>query len=113
MAYLRLTKGYEVVGTSRDAQLAWFSNLVHLGVRDRVPEIEVAPGQFIANRPNCAGKTRIVKLLDRLRSVAPGLDFGEAGEGAQGIGDIDANAIGGIGREVDGALDQVVAADSA
>src|SRR6202171_5949808 len=42
---------------------------------------------------------------------APGLDFGEAGERGPGIGDIDANAIGGVGGEVDGALDQVVAAD--
>jgi hypothetical protein len=36
LAELLLTKGYEVFGTSRDAQLASFSNLVHLGVRDRM-----------------------------------------------------------------------------
>jgi GDPmannose 4,6-dehydratase len=63
---LLLTKGDEVFGTSRDAQLAPLSNLVYLGVRDRLQEIEVATGQFIAKRPHYAGTTRRVALLDRL-----------------------------------------------
>jgi hypothetical protein len=61
-----LTKGHEVFGTSRDAQLASLSNLVHLGVRDRLPAIEVAAGAVIATRHHCAGTTRRVALLDRL-----------------------------------------------
>jgi GDPmannose 4,6-dehydratase len=66
LSELPLTKGYGLFGTSRDAQLAPLSNLVHLGVRDRLQEIEVATGQFIAKRPHCAGTTRRLALLDRL-----------------------------------------------
>jgi GDPmannose 4,6-dehydratase len=36
LARLLLEKGYEVTGTSRDAQVATFANLVTLGIRDRV-----------------------------------------------------------------------------
>lgn len=36
LAQLLLNKGYEVCGTSRDAQMASFSNLARLGIRDRV-----------------------------------------------------------------------------
>jgi GDPmannose 4,6-dehydratase len=36
LARLLLDKGYEVVGTSRDAELSRFDNLVRLGIRDRV-----------------------------------------------------------------------------
>src|SRR5207244_5057215 len=44
-------------------------------------------------------------------SLSPSLDFGDAGIVAERVGDVDANAIGGVGREIDGPLDQVVAAD--
>lgn len=36
LARLLLDKGYEVVGTSRDAEMSRFDNLVQLGIRDRV-----------------------------------------------------------------------------
>ncbi len=36
LAQLLLNKGYEVYGTSRDAQMASFSNLVQLGILDQV-----------------------------------------------------------------------------
>jgi GDPmannose 4,6-dehydratase len=36
LAHMLLSKGYEVVGTSRDAELSRFDNLVRLGIRDRV-----------------------------------------------------------------------------
>lgn len=36
LAQLLLEKGYEVFGASRDAQVASFSNLTRLGIRDRV-----------------------------------------------------------------------------
>jgi GDPmannose 4,6-dehydratase len=36
LAKLLLDRGYEVCGTSRDAQMSSFGNLVHLGIRDRV-----------------------------------------------------------------------------
>lgn len=36
LAKLLLAKGYEVTGTSRDAQVSSFPNLVHLGIREQV-----------------------------------------------------------------------------
>jgi GDPmannose 4,6-dehydratase len=46
LAELLLSKGYEVVGTSRDANLSAFPNLARLGVRDRVRLLSVAPNDF-------------------------------------------------------------------
>ena len=36
LARLLLEKGYEVIGSSRDAQISSFSNLVRLNIRDKV-----------------------------------------------------------------------------
>jgi len=41
-----LELGYEVFGTSRDAEGSPFSNLVRLGVRDRVTVLSMAPEDF-------------------------------------------------------------------
>ena len=41
-----LAKGYEVWGTSRDAQLATFDNLRRLGIRDRVTTLSMATNDF-------------------------------------------------------------------
>ncbi|HUL58429.1 MAG TPA: GDP-mannose 4,6-dehydratase, partial [Anaeromyxobacteraceae bacterium] len=46
LAELLLGKGYEVHGTSRDANLANFSNLARLGIRERVRTLSVAPNDF-------------------------------------------------------------------
>jgi GDPmannose 4,6-dehydratase len=46
LARLLLEKGYEVVGTSRDAMTASFANLVRLGIRDRVRTISMALNDF-------------------------------------------------------------------
>lgn len=46
LARLLLAKGYEVWGTSRDAQMASFSNLEHLGVRQSVTLRSMAPTDF-------------------------------------------------------------------
>ena len=46
LARLLLDKGYEVVGTSRDAQVGRFENLSRLGVRDRVQLESMAPNDF-------------------------------------------------------------------
>ncbi len=46
LAELLLGKGYEVYGTSRDANLATFDNLARLGVRERVKKLSVAPNDF-------------------------------------------------------------------
>ena len=46
LAQLLLSKGYEVHGTSRDAQVASFSNLKKLGIRGRVSFHSMAPNDF-------------------------------------------------------------------
>ncbi len=46
LAKLLLEKGYEVFGTSRDAQISSFSNLAKLGIRDRVQTLSMAPNDF-------------------------------------------------------------------
>jgi GDPmannose 4,6-dehydratase len=46
LAQLLLGKGYEVVGTSRDAQIGSFSNLDFLGIRSLVRLESMAPSDF-------------------------------------------------------------------
>jgi len=46
LAQLLLGKGYEVWGTSRDAQQASFQNLQKLGIRERVTLRSMAPNDF-------------------------------------------------------------------
>jgi GDPmannose 4,6-dehydratase len=46
LAQLLLAKAYEVFGTSRDANLSSFPNLVRLGIRERVKLLSVAPNDF-------------------------------------------------------------------
>lgn len=46
LAELLLAKGYNVFGTSRDVANASFSNLLRLGIRDRVELISMAPTDF-------------------------------------------------------------------
>ncbi len=46
LAELLLAKGYEVWGTSRDAQVAPLANLRRLGIEDRVRLVSMAPRDF-------------------------------------------------------------------
>lgn len=46
LARLLLTKGYEVFGTSRDAEVSRFENLVYLGIRDKVLVRSMALNDF-------------------------------------------------------------------
>ncbi len=46
LARLLVDKGYEVVGTSRDAQVATFENLTRLGIRDAVDVVSMSPTDF-------------------------------------------------------------------
>lgn len=70
LAKLLLDKGYEVVGTSRDAMVASFSNLASLGIRDDVTLTSMAINDFRSvlsvvqtHRPdeiyNLAGQTSV------------------------------------------------------
>lgn len=46
LARLLLSKGYQVWGTSRDAQMSGFANLSRLGVKERVQLLSMAPSDF-------------------------------------------------------------------
>ena len=46
LAKLLLDRGYRVIGTSRDAQVGAFNNLVRLGIRDRVELASMASNDF-------------------------------------------------------------------
>lgn len=46
LACFLLEKGYEVWGTSRDAQASTFANLLLLGIRDRVKTVSMAANDF-------------------------------------------------------------------
>ena len=46
LARLLLTKGYEVWGTSRDAELANFTNLKRLGIREEIKMLSMAQSDF-------------------------------------------------------------------
>ena len=46
LARFLLSKGYAVYGTSRDDQTSMFSNLVRLGIQDRVKTESMAPNDF-------------------------------------------------------------------
>ena len=46
LTQLLLGKGYEVWGTSRDAQVAGFGNLATLGIKGRVKFLSMAPNDF-------------------------------------------------------------------
>lgn len=46
LAQLLLSHGYQVWGTSRDAQMSTFRNLVRLGIRDRVKTCSMALNDF-------------------------------------------------------------------
>ena len=46
LARLLLAKGYEVIGTSRDAMVTPFGNLARLGIRDRITAVSMAINDF-------------------------------------------------------------------
>lgn len=46
LSRLLLDKGYEVWGTSRDAQIAGFANLAALGIKNQVKLLSMAPNDF-------------------------------------------------------------------
>ena len=64
LARLLLLKGYEVIGTSRDAQVSSFTNLDRLNIRHLVHTISMAPNDFrsVLNALNLAEPQEIYNL---------------------------------------------------
>jgi GDPmannose 4,6-dehydratase len=72
LARLLVNKGYEVFGTSRDAQVGGFANLVRLGVRDRVGLESMATNDFRS-------------VLNVLRRTDPDEIYNMAGQSSVGL----------------------------
>jgi GDPmannose 4,6-dehydratase len=72
LAQFLLAKGYQVVGSSRDAQMSAFANLVRLGVRDRIEVESVALIDFRS-------------VLQALIKVEPDEVYNLAGQSSVGL----------------------------
>lgn len=73
LAKLLLDKGYDVIGTSRDAQLASFNNLGRLGIgRDAISLASMAPNDFRS-------------VLQTLKKFAPDEVYNLSGQSSVGL----------------------------
>jgi len=72
LAKLLLNKGYEVVGSSRDAQMATFANLKLLGIFDDVVKISVAINDFRS-------------VLQAIQQIKPDEIYNLAGQSSVGL----------------------------
>lgn len=72
LAELLLSKGYDVYGTSRDAQMSFFSNLTKLGIRGRVKVESMAVNDFRS-------------VLQVLKKVEPDEIYNLAGQSSVGL----------------------------
>ena len=79
-----LDQGYDVWGTSRDAQLASFGNLQRLGVRDRVRTLSMATNDF---RSVLQAVTRCVpdEIYNLAGQSSVGLSFEQPAEALESI----------------------------
>ena len=72
LAALLLNKGYEVIGTSRDAMATSFGNLTRLGIRERVRTVSMAINDFRS-------------VLATIKNVAPDEIYNLAGQSSVGL----------------------------
>lgn len=72
LAKLLLEKGYEVCGTSRDAQMSTFGNLRKLGVFDRITPESMSPNDFRS-------------VLQVLKNVMPDEIYNLSGQSSVGL----------------------------
>jgi len=84
LAQLLLNKGYEVYGTSRDAQMASFNNLVRLGIRDKVKLESMALTDFRSVLQTIA-KVRPDELYNLAGQSSVGLSFQQPVETLESI----------------------------
>jgi len=84
LAQLLLAKGYEVWGTSRDAQVAPLGNLALLGVRDRVRMVSMAPSDF-RSVLEAIDRARPDELYNLAGQTSVGLSFEQPAEALESI----------------------------
>lgn len=76
LAQLLLNQGYSVWGTSRDAQVSSFSNLVRLGIRDRVKLESMALNDF-RSVLQVLNKVQPDEVYNLAGQTSVGLSFGQ------------------------------------
>lgn len=84
LAQLLLERGYEVVGTSRDAQMSSFGNLARLGIRDRVRLESTAIGDFRSTLQTLA-KVQPDEVYNLAGQTSVGLSFEQPVETLESI----------------------------
>ena len=84
LSLLLINKGYEVWGTSRDAQLSKFENLNFLGIRSAVKTISVAPNDF-KSVVNAVKLSRPHEIYNLSGQSSVGLSFEQAAETFESI----------------------------
>lgn len=72
LARLLLTKGYKVYGSSRDAQISSFRNLIRLGIRDQIETVSVSLIDFRS-------------VLQALMRIKPDEVYNLAGQSSVGL----------------------------
>jgi GDPmannose 4,6-dehydratase len=72
LAQLLLSKGYEVYGTSRDAQISALQNLQYLGIRDRIKSLSMSLTDFRS-------------VLQGLSQIQPDEVYNLAGQSSVGL----------------------------
>lgn len=85
LAKLLLDKGYEVFGTSRDAQITSFGNLATLGIRDRVKTLSMAPNDF-RSVITVLNKVQPREVYNLAGQTSVGLSFEQPVEAMESIG---------------------------
>ena len=85
LSRLLLGKGYEVFGSSRDANVSTFANLVRLGIRERVQVVSVAPNDF-RSVINALTQVEPDELYNLSGQSSVGLSFEQPVETMESIG---------------------------
>ena len=84
LAKLLLEKGYTVVGTSRDAQVSSFRNLLRLGIRDQIKYESLVPTDF-RSVLQVISKTQPDEIYNLAGQTSVGLSFNQPVETLESI----------------------------
>ncbi len=85
LAHLLLERGYRVTGTTRDAQMSSLTNLVRLGIRDRVEVVSMAINDFRSVLQTLA-RLQPAEVYNLAGQSSVGLSFEQPVETLESIG---------------------------
>ena len=100
LSQLLLEKGYEVFGTSRDAQVTSFANLAKLGIRDRVSTVSMAPNDF-RSVITVLKKVQPAEIYNLASQTSVGPSFEQPVEAMESIGAATPNMLEAMFRPLD------------